>query len=163
MDEGFETLTLMQTGKARIMPLILVDKPEGEYWNTWKLFFTGHLLRLGLVNADDENLFRITTDVDVAIQEIEQFYRNFHSYRWVGNRMVIRIKKQITEKALRALSKEFDDILLRGKIRHSNALRAERNEPELAELPRLILTPHRHNFGRIRLLIDGINCAETVE
>jgi uncharacterized protein (TIGR00730 family) len=163
LDEGFESLTLMQTGKARIMPLILVDKPDGEYWNTWKHFFSGHLLRLGLVSADDENLVKITTDVDVAIQEIEQFYRNFHSYRWVGNRLVIRIKKQITQEAANELSVEFDDILLRGKIRLSAALRAERNEPALADLPRLILTPHRHNFGRIRLLIDGINRAETIE
>ncbi len=163
LDEGFESLTLMQTGKARIMPLILVDKPGGEYWNTWKHFFSRHLLRLGLVSADDENLFKITTDVDIAIQEIEQFYRNFHSYRWVGNRMVIRIKKQIAEEAEKELSAEFDDILLRGTIRHSKALRAERNEPALSDLPRLILTPHRHNFGRIRLLIDGINRAKTVD
>lgn len=163
LDEGFESLTLMQTGKARIMPLILVDKPGGEYWTTWKSFFSDHLLRLGLVSADDEHLFKITNDVEEAVGEIEHFYRNFHSYRWVGERLVIRLRRKLEEAAVRKLSDDFSDVLARGRIRQSEALRAEKNEPEIFDLPRLLLTPHRHNFGRLRQLIDAVNECSVVE
>src|SRR5437879_3719866 len=87
LDEGFEVLTLMQTGKARILPLVMVDAPGGNYWKTWFNFAHEYLLKVGLVDEDDFKLFIITDDVDEAIAEILKFYRNFHSYRWVGQRM----------------------------------------------------------------------------
>jgi uncharacterized protein (TIGR00730 family) len=163
LDESFEVMTLMQTGKARVMPLILVDKPGGEYWKTWKSFFADHLLRLGLVSADDEHLFKITSDVEEAVAEIEQFYRNFHSYRWVGDRLVVRLRSRLTEAAVAKLNRDFADLLVRGRIRLSDALRAERNEPDLFDLPRLLMTPYRHNFGRIRQMMDAVNAAPTVD
>ena len=161
LDESFEVMTLMQTGKARVMPLILVDSPGGEYWTTWKSFFSDHLLRLGLVSADDEHLFKITTDVEEAVAEVEQFYRNFHSYRWVGERLVIRFRRKLAENAVKEMNREFSDLLIRGKMRQTEALRAERNEPDIFDLPRLVMRPYRHNFGRIRQLIDAVNTAET--
>src|SRR6266566_3863631 len=91
MDEGFECLTLMQTGKARIIPIVLVDKPGGAYWKTWTEFLHRHLLEQGLVSPDDFHLFRTTDNLEEAISEILQFYKNFHSYRWVGSEMVIRL------------------------------------------------------------------------
>src|SRR5439155_19115755 len=83
LDEGFEALTLMQTGKARILPLVLVDSPQGHYWETWISFLRDYLLKLGLVSADDFHLFKIAPSVDAAVEEILTFYRNYHSYRWV--------------------------------------------------------------------------------
>ena len=85
MDEGFEVLTLMQTGKARIIPVVLVDQPGGRYWETWFGFLGDYLLKQGLVSENDFDLFRITHDVDVAVAEILSFYKNFNSYRWVGS------------------------------------------------------------------------------
>jgi len=161
MDEGFETLTLMQTGKARIFPIVLVDKPGGTYWKTWLQFLKDHLLRLKLISPDDFNLFRAAPSVDAAIEEIVGFYANYRSYRWVGNRMVIRIKNKLSEAALAKLNGEFQGLLEQGRIVQGSALPEEANEPELDKYPRLILTPHRRNFGRLRLLLDAINDAET--
>ena len=161
MDEGFEVLTLMQTGKARILPLVLVDKPGGGYWQTWFAFLGEYLLKLGLVSSDDFHFFRIAKDVDDAVAEIERFYRNFRSYRWVGSRMVIRLERRLTDAAVAGLNRDFPDLLAGDEFVQRGALREEGNEPDLADLPRLVFTPHRRNFGRLRKLIDAVNEAET--
>ncbi len=160
MDEGFEVLTLMQTGKARIFPLVLVDKPGGTYWQTLFKFVTDYLLNLGLISKDDLNLFHGAANVDDAIAHILQFYKNYRSYRWVGNRMIVRLTHRITDSAVKKLTAEFADVVASGEIEQTSALPEEANEPEIADLPRLVFTPHRRNFGRIRCLFDGINLAD---
>lgn len=161
LDEGFEVLTLMQTGKARIIPLVLVDKPGGHYWETWFSFLGDYLLKQGLVSENDFDLFKITHDVDIAVAEIEKFYKNFQSYRWVGSRMVIRLQRKLTEKAIAHMNLEFSDILQTGSIVQSEALPEEHNEPDILQMPRLVFIPYRTNFGRLRKLIDAVNEAET--
>lgn len=160
MDEGFETLTLIQTGKARIIPVVLVDKPGGRYWETWFSFLGEYLLGLGLVSEEDFHLFHMTHSVDDAVQHFLDFYKNFRSYRWVGARMVIRLTQRLTAAALAELNATFDDILKTPEIIQTGALPEEANEPELAEFPRLVLTPHQRNFGRLRQLIDAINASD---
>jgi hypothetical protein len=162
MDEGFEVLTLMQTGKARILPIVLVDKPGGTYWKTWFSFLGDYLLKIGLVSADDFHLLKMVENVDQAVEEILHFYKNFHSYRWVGPRMVIRIHSPLTSAAIAGLNTRFNDILQNGQIIQGTALLEEQNESELQDLPRLIFTPFRHNYGRLRLLINAINDAEII-
>ena len=157
MDEGFEVLTLMQTGKGRIMPLVLIDKPGGNYWRTWFSFLAEYLLKVGLVSENDFSFFTIVESVDDAVAKILQFYRVFRSYRWVGKRMVIRLHEKLTRAAVEKLNKEFADVLERGKIVQGSALPEEKNEPEIQHLPRLILTPCQRDFGRLRKLIDAIN------
>jgi uncharacterized protein (TIGR00730 family) len=161
MDEGFEVLTLMQTGKARLIPYVLIDEPGGTFWSTWISFLRDHLLRLGLISASDFHLFKLVTSVDEAVAAILQFYKNFHSYRWVGKQMVIRLHQPLTAGALAALNLEYATLLQSGAIEQSAALPEEMNEPELAPLPRLILTPHQRDFGRLRQFLDSINLAET--
>jgi len=162
MDEGFEVLTLIQTGKARIIPIVLVDKPGGSYWKTWFTFLADYLLKIGLVSADDFHLFKFTETVDQAVAEILHFYKNFHSYRWVGQRLVIRLNHALTANAVENLNSRFGDLLQKGGIILGNALPKEHNEPEIIQLPRLIFTPYRNNFGRIRCLIDAINDSEVI-
>ncbi|HEX8295810.1 MAG TPA: TIGR00730 family Rossman fold protein [Chthoniobacteraceae bacterium] len=161
MDEGFEVLTLMQTGKARIFPVVLVDKPGGRYWETWFAFLSEHLLKLGLVSEEDFNFFESTHDVDEAVEMITRFYKNFRSYRWVGPRMVVRLTTRLTADAVTKLNAEFTDILQTGEIVQTTALPQEANEPELAQYPRLVFQPHQRNFGRLRILVNAINAAET--
>jgi uncharacterized protein (TIGR00730 family) len=134
MDETFEALTLMQTGKARVIPVVLLDRPNGHYWETWMEFV-----------------------VKEAVEEILRFYRNYHSSRWVGQRLVIRINEPLPKKAIVALNEEFSDFVRKGHIVQSGALPQEENEPEILSLPRLVFTPHRSRFGRLRQLIDAIN------
>ena len=160
MDEGFEVLKLMQTGKARIIPVVLIDKPGGRYWETWFSFLGEYLLKLGLVSQEDFHLFHSTHSVDEAVQHFLDFYKNYRSYRWVGARMVIRLTHRLTAAAVAKLNADFDDMLKTPEIVQTTALPEEANEPEIAQFPRLVLTPHQRNFGRLRQLIDAINAAE---
>jgi uncharacterized protein (TIGR00730 family) len=161
MDEAFEVLTLMQTGKARILPVVMVDKPNGTYWHTWNSFLAEYLLKLGLISAEDFNLFKVTDSVDAAIDEIQQFYRNFVSYRWVDQRLVLRIRTAITDGALDEIRENFKDIIGANHFEQTVALPEESNEPELAGLPRLVFVPVKKNFGRLRMFIDAVNAAST--
>src|SRR4030095_16669566 len=160
LDESFEVLTLMQTGKARIIPVVLLDKPDGDYWETWLKFLSQHLFKIGFISEDDFYFFKIIHDVEEAVTEITGFYRVYHSARWVGQKPVIRIVRAVTPAALAQLNDKFADVLRRGSIVQSKALPQEQNEPEILNLPRLLLCPHRRSFGRFRQLIDAINRAE---
>ena len=160
MDEGFEALTLLQTGKAKMIPLVFVDEPNGHYWETWNDFIRDHLYKLGLISGEDFHLFRVTNDLDAAVAEIVNFYKIYQSSRYVGQQMIIRLSRRLTMGALEKLNDTFGDILRTGRYIQRAALRQERNEPELAHLPRLVFTPNRRNFGRLRLLIDTINSSE---
>ena len=157
MDETFEVLTLMQTGKSRVIPVVLLDRPDGDYWETWKRFLTDYLFKLGLVSQEDFSFFQIAHDVDEAIAEILHFYKIYHSARWVGEQLVLRICRPLSKNAIAALNKDFGDLIREGALVQGTALRQEKSEPEIWNLPRLILTPYRNNFGRFRELIDAIN------
>ena len=163
MDEGFEVITLLQTGKARIFPIVFVDKPGGTYWKTLLEFLTNHMLAHGLVSPDDFRLFYLANDVDDAVETIRQFYKNFVSYRWVRRTLVIRLKKALTPKAVADLNRDFAKLLVSGTIEAAPALPEEANQPEIAHLPRLVLNPKRTNFVLIRALIDAINEAPVQE
>ena len=157
MDEGFEVLTLMQTGKARIIPVVLLDRPGGTYWETWMKFLTDHLFKFGYIGSEDFHFFKTVPNVAEAVREILHFYSVYQSSRWVGEQLVIRMSKKLSSNTLAKLNQDFSDIVRAGEIVQGTALRQEKNEPEIWELPRLILTPHRRSFGRFRQLIDAIN------
>jgi hypothetical protein len=157
MDEGFEVLTLLQTGKTSIVPIILMDRPNGFYWETWRRFLDNDLLELGLISPLDFHLFTITHDIDLAVREIKHFYKIFHSYRWVRNEMVIRIQQELTPQALESLNKKFPQLLSSGHIVQCGALPEEVDEHHLENLPRLVLTPNKRDFAMLRLLINAIN------
>ena len=156
-DESFESLTLLQTGKAKPMPVVFVDAPGGTYWKTWLRYVEDHLLAQGLISPWDMRLFRITDDVGEAVREIEHFYARYHSSRYVGDLLVIRMASSLPGETLRELDQEFGDIVSRGRIEQRGALPEERGEPDLAALPRLVFAFKRRDFGRLRLLIDRIN------
>jgi uncharacterized protein (TIGR00730 family) len=161
LDETFEVLTLMQTGKARIIPVVLLNRPRGNYWELWMDFITDRLLKRGLISEEDLSFFKITRTVREAVAEILHFYKIYHSARWVGDRFVIRMNDRLSKNAIIDLNKQFADILRKGEIVQATALPLEKNEPEIWDLPRLILTPFRNNFGRFRQLIDAINSSST--
>ncbi len=161
MDELFEALTLIQTGKATVYPIVLVDAKSGKYWKFWQQFMEEHLMRLNLISRTDFALFKVTDDVQVAVDEILQFYKNFHSYRYVGDKLVLRILNRLTETAVAELNQEFKDIIKDGEIVQCGALEEEYLEEDLNDMPRLLLRHRRRDFGRLRMLIDAINVAET--
>ncbi len=163
MDEGFEVLTLMQTGKARIIPVVLLDRPDGSYWETWLKFVTEQLFQFGYIGKEDFSLFKRVANVEEAVAEIVQFYRVYQSSRWVGEQLVIRLKQKLTSAALVRLNQGFADVIRQGEIAQTTALRQEKNEPEIWGLPRLVVNPYRRSFARFRDLIDAINSSELAD
>lgn len=157
MDEIFEVLTLMQTGKATIYPITLIDAPGGTYWKTWLQFVREHLFRLGLISEEDFNLFIITDDVDEAVDEVVGFYKNFHSYRYVGKECVIRVQNEVTEKMLIIIEHEFSDLLVSGEFEKTEPLSQEKDEPDLKDLHRFKFKNVPGKAGRFRKLIDKVN------
>jgi len=157
MDEAFEVLTLLQTGKSHLFPVVLVDEPGGTYWATWRRFLENNLLKSGLISAADFSLFRITSSVEESVREIHDFYRVFHSLRYVGRDLVIRIREPLGPDMLAALNRDFPDLLVEGSISQGNALPGEADEPEIADLPRIVFRFNSGRQGRLRQLIDHLN------
>lgn len=162
LDEGFESLTLMQTGKTQIAPIILLDKPDGFYWETWRRFIENDLYKKGLISESDFHLFHITRDVQDAVNQILGFYRVFHSYRWVREQLVLRIVAPLEETALEHLRERFCKLLNTPTIEQTGPLPEEREDESIAHLPRIVLTPSKKDFGYLRLFIDHINQSPTV-
>lgn len=156
-DELFECLTLCQTGKATPRPLLLIDKPSGDYWQQWDVYMQKHLLKRGLISEGDRNLYLITDKVDVACQAISDFYRVYHSSRWIKDLFVVRLNFQISDAHLERLNQEFADAIVKGKIERSKALPQEKAEPHILALPRLVMYLNQRNYGRLQQLIFAIN------
>jgi uncharacterized protein (TIGR00730 family) len=154
-DEVFEALTLTQTGKQPVLPLVLVDEPGGTYWKRFAEFIRGEMLDRGMISAGDPGLFRMTDDVDLAVAEILDFYRVYHSQRYVGDSLVIRLRRAPSPAILTDLNTRFSDILDGPAEQTMGPLKAENGE--LPDLPRLILPFNRTSFARLRQLVDFLN------
>jgi len=157
MDEGYEALTLMQTGKSQLMPLVLIDRPGGAYWKTWDKHIREHLLRNLLISPDDLNLYQITDDTDQAVKLITRFYRNFHSSRFVKDLFVIRLNHPPAATAIQALNEDFKDIIPGPAIKPIKATPEEIADGDFVDLPRLAFGFNRRDYGRLRQLIDALN------
>ncbi|HUB25234.1 MAG TPA: TIGR00730 family Rossman fold protein [Tepidisphaeraceae bacterium] len=156
MDEGFEVLTLVQTGKSVPMPIVFIDSPGSGYWQTWQDYVEKQLLKRGLIGPEDLRLYKITNSVAEAAEEIRHFYSNYHSIRYSRDEMVMRLHRAPNPRRLDEISRQFGDIAADG-FRVSGPLGVERDEPSLSHLARLIFTFNRRDHGRLRMLIDHLN------
>ena len=157
LDEGYEALTLMQTGKSQLMPLVLVDRPGGTYWKTWDKHVREHLLRDELISPDDLNLYQITEDPVEAVRIITRFYRNFQSSRFVKDLFVIRLKNAPSPSALAAMNDDFADIITGAPIKTVGPSPEEQADGDSPDLPRIAFGFNRRDYGRLRSLIDRLN------
>ncbi|NEQ75665.1 MAG: LOG family protein [Okeania sp. SIO2C9] len=156
LDEAFESLTLTQTGKYGPAPLVLIDCPGGNYWHDWNDFIHKQLLRRGLISPEDPSLYTITDDLEDACQAIANFYRIYHSSRYVGEKFVIRLNSELSEGDVNYLNQEYSDILTIGKIEKSKILPEELGD-ETAHLPRLVMSFNQKDTGRLYQMIAQIN------
>jgi uncharacterized protein (TIGR00730 family) len=154
MDELFEILTLMQTGKTNIIPVVLVEGENGVYWHHWEVYVKKNLLGNGWISPEDISLYHIASSVEGAVEHVEQFYRRYHSSRYVHDDLVIRLKSPLSEKQVGLLNNEFAGLVASGKMRLSEALPLE---DDYLDLPRLVFHHTRMHFGLVRSLIDRIN------
>lgn len=156
-DEGFEILTLAQTGKSDPQPIICLQAPGCDYWDDWVAFITRQLLRRKLINEEDLALFTIVTSADEAVSHILRFYRRYHSMRFVGRQLAMRLKQPIAADQLEQIRERFSDLLSDGTFEQSGPLQEELDEPAIRELPRLVFSFNRRSAGRLRQLIHHLN------
>ncbi len=157
LDEGLEVLTLLQTGKREMVPVVFLDQPGGDFWQPFEQFVHDRLLARGMISKEDLSLFKLTDNVDVAVNEIMQFFRVYHSMRYVKHKLVLRLTQRLAPELIEQLNTEFRDIITEGKIELSDALPEEQGEPSLVALPRLVFRFNRRSLGRLRHLIDCVN------
>jgi len=156
-DEAFEALTLIQTGKAPLLPLVLLDAPGVTYWPKLIEFMRSEMLGHGMISPEDLNLFHVTDDVEEAASEIESFYRVFHSQRYLGDKLVLRLQQPLPAGVVADLNTRFRDILSGPAVPSPGPLSAEADE--YPDLPRLVLPFNRSSVHRLRLLLDRVNQA----
>lgn len=154
-DENFEALTLVQTGKAPLIPILMIERPGGSYWTQWRNYVAAELLGKGMISEEDLHLFRITDDLAEATAEVLRFYRIYHSMRYVGDELVLRLQQPVSTETLARLNDEFADMLDAGHIEQCGPLPAENGE--YPDFPRLKLQFDRKSIGRLRQCIDLLN------
>ena len=155
MDECFELLTLMQTGKSAIVPVVLVETGPKPYWRIWDRFVQGVLVDRRLIDAGDTAFYRIVDGVEEAVRQITGFYRIFHSSRIVGDDLVLRLVRTLTDDEMRQTQRQFEDVLKGPLDQSPGPVPQELNE--CPELPRLIIPFNRSSYSRLRRLIDHVN------
>lgn len=157
LDECFELLTLLQTGKAMPAPVVLVDLPDGEYWTDWMKFIDTQVAEPGYVSRGDECFFTIASTPQEASALILNFYSNYHSFRMVGTKAVMRVHRAPTPEQLAEASDRHRSMIASGSIELSGALAAERASNDVLDLPRLVWEFNRRDYGALRRLIDDVN------
>ncbi|MCM8794282.1 MAG: LOG family protein [Candidatus Omnitrophica bacterium] len=157
LDEGFESLTLVQTGKSDPRPIVFVDPPRKRFWEPLLDFMNNRLVREGMISPSDRAIYRVARSAEEAADIILKFYSVYHSMRYVGPWMVIRLQRPLPLRTIQLLNREFKDIIVSGEITQGPALDEEVDEPDLALLTRLIFQFNRKDFGRLNQLIGRIN------
>ena len=157
LDEGYEALTLMQTGKSQLMPLVLIDKPGGTFWKTWHQHIRDHLLRSELISPEDLNLYQITDRPEQAVKWITRFYRNYHSSRFVKDQLVIRLQHAPSPTGIAALNEDFAEIIKGDSVQVIPTTADEKEDDDFPDLPRIAFGFDRKSYGRLREFIDRLN------
>lgn len=155
-DEALECLTLCQTGRYGPVPMVLIDRKDGTYWQEWDAYIRKNLVQPGLVSRDDPSLYTITDSLEVACETINHFYRVYHSSRYVEDKFIIRLKSELSDAKVEQLNAEFSDILVQGQIEKTQTLPQEAAD-ETVDLPRIVLYFNQRDFGRLYQLINAIN------
>ncbi|MBI4581112.1 MAG: LOG family protein [Planctomycetes bacterium] len=157
-DEGFEALVLIQTGKTALVPIVLVDAPGGTYWQHWRTYVAAELLRTNMISPEDMHLFKLTDDAEVAANEITDFYKRYHSSRYVGEQLVLRMNSPLSAPAMQELNDKYAGILTAGAVEQfPGPIDGEENE--YPDKPRLVMTFNRKSIGTLRLLVNDLNRA----
>jgi len=162
-DEGFEAMTLLQTGKTEPMPIVFIDVPGGTYWKSWLNYLKDEFVGRGLISPEDLNFFKVTDQVEAAVEEVWRFYRNYHSTCFLGEKLLIRMHQAVSSALLERLNEAFSDIVVKGRIEKTGPLPEEGLPPERLALHRMIFHFNQKSFGRLREMIDEINKVEEAD
>ena len=156
-DEGFEVLTLLQTGKAPPMPVVLMELPGEQYWEAWDQFIRQQLLARAFIRPEDLSFYKIIRSPEQAADWIASYYSTYHSMRQVRNRLVIRLEKELPDSQIAVLNERFPDLIKSGKVYKTPALAEEADEPELRSKARITFSYNKKSAGRLNEMILMIN------
>jgi uncharacterized protein (TIGR00730 family) len=156
-DEGFEVLTLLQTGKAPPMPVVLMELPGERYWESWNQFIRKQLLGRRFISPEDLSFYKIMHSAEEAADWIKSYYSTYHSMRQVGDQLVIRLEKELSDSYIEKLNESFGDLVESGEIVKTPALDAEKDEPSLLSKPRIAFKYNRKSAGRLNEMVLMIN------
>lgn len=157
LDETFELLTLAQTAKTVPVPIVLLEVPGQPFWTPLMAAMEPLLLEHGLISPNDTSLYLVTDQVDVAINEITQFYKNYHSIRFVNDRLFIRMKRAIPPADFSALAERLSYLAVDGMLLQTDATPEEIADDDEVLLPRISLSYGFNGYADLRALIDAIN------
>jgi hypothetical protein len=156
-DEGFEVLTLLQTGKTPPMPLALMELPGEDYWESWEQFIKRQMLARGLISEEDLCLYRIIKSPAEGIAWIKSFYSTYHSMRYVRDKLVLRLERELGDGDIEQLNESFRDLIKAGSIERTGPLSVEADEPDLLSKPRIAFSYNWRSAGRLHEMIMAIN------
>ena len=156
-DEGFEVLTLLQTGKAQPMPLVLMELPGDNYWESWDRFIKDQVLARGYISPEDLSLYKIAHSAEEATAWIKSYYSTYHSIRQVRDRLVVRLEKELSEEHIGQLNYLFADLVEAGDIVKAAPLPQEKDEPKILSKPRISFRNNKQSAGRLNEMILAIN------
>ncbi len=157
LDEMFELLTLTQTGKGLPVPIVFLDTPGDPYWEGVRDFIEEQLIKRRLVAEADRELYLITESCETAVHEINNFYVNYHSMRYVGDLLIVRMQHALSDEQLETLNEQFGRLATRGRINRSGPLPVELKENDQLQLHRVSFSFAKHGFGDLRQMIDLLN------
>jgi len=157
LDEGLENFTLFQTGKSAPRPIVLMQTKENRYWDEWFTFVKKALVKKNYISPDELNLFYKTDSTDKAVQHIVNYYKNYHSIRYVKKKTVFRLNRELPVKFLNEVGKEFKDIIKDGIIEPCALIAEEKLKGEHLDLPRIIMKFNKRDYGRLNMLIHRLN------
>ena len=155
-DEVFEALTLCQNGRCPPIPIVLLDHPGSTYWRAWDAYVREYFWRTNLISPQDVELYTLTDSVAVACETIRQFYRVYHSSRYVQDYLVLRLRQWLSDDVMAQLNREFQDIIITGEIEQRSAFPEELGD-DTGELPRLAFRFNQRDHGRLYQLIRRVN------
>lgn len=153
-DELFEVLTLMQTGKTNIIPLVLMEGKGTYYWEAWENYLKENLLKSGWISKEDFNFYYRAKTAEEAVNHIKHFYYRYHSSRYVKDKLIIRLLSSLTDNQIDQLNQKFQPLFKEGQLVACQPLPEEKDH---LDLPRLVFEHNHHHFGLMRALIDQIN------
>ncbi len=158
-DEVFEALTLVQTGRNAVIPIVLVEGHDAQgaplgYWKQWESFVRGAMHKNGWISPEDECLYQLADSPATAVDIVSRFYTRYQSSRYVNDQLVIRLDAPLPASACSAFDREFGALCATGGFTQGTEFEGD-DAP--AGTPRLWFTHNRKYFGLVRRLIDRIN------
>ncbi len=141
-----------------MVPIVLLDAVGGTYWHDFMVFVKKQLLDGRMISPEDMSLFKVTENIEEAVQEVVGFFYTYHSMRYVQDRLVLRLQHAPTPGQMLTINEKFADILVSGKFELlREPMEEERDETDLMHMPRLLMHFNRRSLGRLRQLIDWLN------